>query len=66
MSLLDSFDRDVRDGVNDESVKSRIYFVMNRYFRNGGNIYEIYDDVNSQENLGFATSEDAFTRLFSK
>ena len=53
MSLLDSFDRDVRDGVNDESVKSRIYFVMNRYFRNGGNIYEIYDDVSSQENLGF-------------
>ena len=51
--LLDRFDRDVRDGVNDEWTKSGLYFLMNRYFHNGGNIYEIYEYTESRPNLAF-------------
>lgn len=67
--LLDRFDRDVRDGVNDEGTKSCLYSFMNRYFHNGGNIYEIYKYVESRPNLAFlkraSTIYPALFRLIS-
>ncbi len=47
------FEADVRSGSKDEHVKSHAYFLLNRYFNTGGNIYEIYDYVNSRPSLAF-------------
>ncbi len=52
-TLLDWFDQDVRNGMNDELTKSCLYAVMNRYFQNGGNIYEISGYVNDRPSLTF-------------
>lgn len=53
------FDQDMQDGINDELTKSHVYFLMNRYFNNGGNIYEIYDYINSRPKLAFLKDASA-------
>lgn len=58
-SLQRLFDQDIEDGMNDERTKSHVYFIMNRYFNNGGNIYEIYDYVNSRPKLAFLQEASA-------
>lgn len=44
---------DVQNNVNDKFTKSDAYFITHRYFDNGGNIYEIYNYVESHEELAF-------------
>lgn len=53
------FDQDLQSGINDEWTKSHAYFIMNRYFNNRGNIYEIYNYVNSRPNLAFLQQASA-------
>lgn len=51
--LHDSFAADVQNNLNDKFTKSDAYFITHRYFDNGGNIYEIYDYVESHPQLVF-------------
>lgn len=51
--LQNSFADDVKNGLNDKYTKSDAYFVTHRFFDNNGNIYEIYDYVNSHPELAF-------------
>ncbi|MBI2409724.1 hypothetical protein HYV30_01640 [Candidatus Kaiserbacteria bacterium] len=51
--LQNFFLEDIRSGVNDQITKSSIYFITHRFFDNGGNIYEIYDYINSHPELAF-------------
>lgn len=51
--LQKSFVEDLQNGVNDKFTKSDAYFITHRYFDNGGNIYEIYDYVESHPDLAF-------------
>jgi hypothetical protein len=43
---------DVRNSVNDQHTKQSAYFVFQKYI-NSGNIYELYDYVNSHTELAF-------------
>ena len=70
-ALQRSLVEDIKSGVNDADTKSAAYFITHRFFDNGGNIYEIYDYVESHPELGFLKeAEDiypeAFTRLKDK
>ena len=40
--LQDFFIEKVKSGTKDNEAKSAIYWIVHRYFDNGGNIYEIY------------------------
>lgn len=51
--VQDSFEADIEMRVNDKFTKSDAYFITHRYFDNGGNIYEIFDYVESHPNLAF-------------
>jgi len=51
--LQDLFVADVNNNINDKFTKSDAYFITHRYFDNGGNIYEIYDYVQSHPQLAF-------------
>jgi len=53
LSLQNMFLDDLRNKRNDANVKAEAYFVMHRYFDNGGNIYELYDFVNTHPELAF-------------
>ena len=56
--IQDSFLADITNGVNDKFTKTDAYFIAHRYFDNGGNVYEIYDYVNSHKNLAFLKEAD--------
>jgi hypothetical protein len=47
------FLKDVENSINDEYTKSSIFLIINRYVVNGGNIYEVYDFVNSNQKVSF-------------
>ena len=51
--LQNSFVEDIKSGVNSGETKSAIYFITHRFFDNGGNIYEIYDYIESHPELSF-------------
>ena len=52
-ALQNAFVEDLRAGINDQFTKSAADFVTHRFFDNGGNIYEVYDYVNSHPELSF-------------
>lgn len=52
-ALQNSFAEDIKSGVNDADTKSSAYFITHRFFDNGGNIYEIYDYIESHPELSF-------------
>lgn len=58
-ALQNSFVDDIKNGLNDKYTKSDAYFVTHRFFDNGGNIYEIYDYVNSHPELAFLKEAEA-------
>ncbi len=65
--LQDSFVADVESGVNDKFTKSDAYFLTHRYFDNGGNVYEIYDYVNSHPSLEFLKeAEEIYPAIFDQ
>lgn len=65
--LQESFSADITNGVNDKFTKSDAYFLTHRYFDNGGNVYEIYDYVNSHENLAFLKeAEQIYPGIFEQ
>ncbi len=65
--LQNDFLSDVKNGVNDKYTKSDAYFVTHRYFDNGGNIYEIYDYVNSHPELAFMKeAEQIYPKVFQR
>lgn len=51
--LQNSFVEDIKNGVNNEETKSAIYFITHRFFDNNGDIYEIYNYVESHPELAF-------------
>lgn len=57
--LQNLFVEDVKTGKNTKLTKSAVYFITHRYFDNGGNIYEIYDYVNSHPELVFLKEAEA-------
>jgi hypothetical protein len=52
-ALRDLFESDVRNGINDQYTRSAAYWILHRYFDNGGNVYEIYDYIQSHPSLSF-------------
>ncbi len=44
---------DIQSGVNNKFTKTHAYFVTHRFYDNGGDIYEIYNYVNSHPELAF-------------
>lgn len=64
-ALQNLFEEDIKNGINDKYTKSEIYFITHRYFDNRGNIYEIYDYVNSRPSLKFLqVAELIYPRIF--
>lgn len=61
------FLNDLRNGTIDKFSRSAAYFITHRFFDNGGNIYEIYDFVNSNPELSFIQkeAEAMFPKTFS-
>jgi len=57
--IQNSFVEDLKNGLNDKNTKSDAYFILHRFFDNGGNIYEIYDFVNSHPELAFMKEAEA-------
>lgn len=65
--LKENFVEDAKKGVNDKFTKSNAYFVTHRFFDNGGNIYEIYDYVNSHPELAFLKdAEGLYPKIFAQ
>ena len=52
-ALQSLFLEDVRAGVNTADTKSTAYYILPRYFDNGGDIYEIYNFINAHPELAF-------------
>ena len=48
----------IQDGKNDDATKSALFWITHRFFDNGGNIYEIYDFVNSHKEVAFLREAD--------
>lgn len=65
--LQETFLADVKNGINDEFTRSDAYFLTHRYFDNGGNVYEIYDYVESHPELAFLKeAEDIYPNIFEQ
>lgn len=65
--VQDLFLYDISNGINDKYTKSDAYFIIDRYFNNGGDIYEIYDYVNSHKELNFLKeAEIIYPEVFLK
>ncbi len=65
--LQETFLADIDNGINDKFTKSDAYFLTHRYFDNGGNVYEIYDYVNSHKSLAFLKeAEDIYPSIFEQ
>jgi hypothetical protein len=47
------------DRINNEDTKEFLYNFVMQYFKNGGNIYEVYDYVNSHNELDFLHEAEA-------
>src|ERR1035437_752403 len=57
--LQNSLVADLQVGANDKYTKSDAYFVTHRFFDNNGNVYEIYEYVNSHPELAFLKEAEA-------
>ena len=51
--LQDFFVEKVKAGKNDDETQVALMWITHRYFDNGGDIYEIYDYVNSHPEISF-------------
>lgn len=61
----DFFVSDRAKNINDQYTKQSAYLIMQRYIRNGGNIYELYNYVNSHPELVFLReAEDIYPEAF--
>ncbi len=59
-ALQDFLVDQIKDGKKDDAATlAAIYWVSHRYFDNGGNIYEIYDFVNSHPEVAFLKEAEA-------
>ncbi len=67
-SLLQQlFLEDMQNGRNDDYTKSTGYFVTHRFFDNGGDIYEVYDYINSHPELAFLKeAEEIYPEMFKR
>lgn len=52
-ALQTLFLNDVREGVNSADTKSAAYFILHRYFDNGGDMYEVYNFISAHPELAF-------------
>ncbi len=65
--LQNFFVEKVKDGVNDQETRSAINWIAHRYFDNGGNIYEIFDFINSHPELSFLKeAEEIYPDIFAR
>ena len=65
--LQEFFVEKVKRGVNDDATKSAIYWIAHRFFDNGGNIYEIYDFVNTHPEVAFLKeAEKVYPPIFAE
>lgn len=65
--LQNFFVAKVKAGTNDDATKSAVYWITHRFFDNGGDIYEIYDFVNSNPELVFLKdAEKIYPDIFEK
>ncbi|GEM_PF-3137251 len=65
--LQEFFVKKIKSGVNDNETKSAIYWITHRYFDNGGDIYEIYNFVNSHPEVAFLKeAEKIYPTSFEK
>lgn len=66
-NLQNIFVEDINKGVNNMNTKSAAYFITHRFFDNNGNIYEIYDYVESHPELSFMKEAEAiYPDIFEK
>ena len=64
--LQNLFAEKVKKGVNDSDTKSAVYWITHRYFDNGGDIYEIYDFVESHPEVVFLKeAEKVYPTIFA-
>lgn len=65
--LQDMFAKRITDGGKSGISQSEAYFVTHRFFDNGGNIYEIYDYINSHPQLAFLKeAERIYPQIFAQ
>ena len=57
--LQDFMANQIASGVNDDATKAAVYWVAHRYFDNGGNIYEIYDFIETTPAVAFLKKAEA-------
>lgn len=57
--LQDFMANQIASGVNDDATKAAVYWVTHRYFDNGGNIYEIYDFIETTPAVAFLKEAEA-------
>lgn len=66
-ALQNSFAEDIKGGINDADTKSSAYFITHRFFDNGGDVYEIYDYVESHPELSFLKeAENIYPEVFKE
>jgi hypothetical protein len=64
--LQDVFVEKIKRGKKDESAQTAVYWITHRFFDNGGNIYEIYDYVQSHPELAFLNdAEKLYPSIFA-
>ena len=65
--LQNFFVEKVKNKQNDQEAKSAIYWIIHRYFDNGGDIYEIYDFIQANPEVSFLNeAEKIYPESFSK
>jgi hypothetical protein len=58
---------DLKSGVNDEFTKAHAYFVTHRFYDNGGDIYEIFNYINTYPELSFLKeAEEMYPEYFEE
>jgi hypothetical protein len=67
-ALQNSFADDVQNGVNDQYTKADAYWITHRYSDTLGNVYEIYDYIQSRPHLAFIQTEAdlIYPKIFEK
>jgi hypothetical protein len=65
--LQEYFVSQLKNGTNDDSTKSAIYWITHRYFDNEGDIYEIYNFIESHPEVAFLKeAEQIYPDIFEK
>ena len=67
-ALQNSFSDDVKNGVNDQYTKADAYWITHRYSDTLGNVYEIYDYIQSRPHLAFiqVEAETIYPEVFER